>query len=247
MNLNNIRTDNNKAIRKYERYGTRLFLKALQDQAENFDPEIMYNAYINFYQFVFTDAAKRSYTQIRKEEAKTKDFVVDGFFLSSWRFWIKDYVMKNLVTAIASVNENTRLQIQTITANLLSEGFNPNQIAVQIKKLVGSRSRAVAIARTEGTTANNLGTRRSAEDWQMQTGEAMYKIWIHSGNPTDPRSAHISAQNKPIPSTDNFNINGSSMQFPGDVNAPLSERVNCLCTHTYLSERLVRKRFPEAL
>jgi hypothetical protein len=221
-------------------------LKALREQAENFDPQLMTKAYIEFYQFVFVDSAKREYYQIRSQEAKTKDFALDSFFLSTWREWIKQYVLTNLVQVISGVNERTLEQIRAITAQGLSDGLNPNEIGKLLRKLVGSKSRAVAIARTEGTSANNMGTKRSAEDWEIQTGTRLYKVWIHSGNPRDPRPAHISAQNKPIPKEDSFSINGFSLEFPGDQRGPLSERINCLCSHSYLSERLARKRFPQA-
>jgi hypothetical protein len=123
MNLNRIRLENNLALRRYERRGTRIFLKALRDQAESYDPDIMINAYIEFYQYVFVDSAKREYYQIRSQEAKVKDFQLDGFFLSTWRIWIKQYVLSNLLTVISGVNERTTAQIREITAQLISEGF----------------------------------------------------------------------------------------------------------------------------
>lgn len=246
MNLLKIRSANNLAIRRYERYGTRLFLKTLREQAVNFDPQIMVDAYVNFYQYVFVDSAKRGYYQIRSQEAMTKEIGLDSFFLSTWREWIKQYVLNNLATVIAGVNQRTLEQIREVTDQGLADGLNPFQLSKLLRKEVGSKARALAIARTEGTTANNMGTKRSAEDWQIQTGTRLFKVWIHSGNPRDPRPAHIAAQNKPIPKESDFVINGALLEFPGDQKGPLSERVNCLCSHAYLSERLARKRFPNA-
>lgn len=246
MTPNQIRIENNKAIRKYERYGTKLFLEVLRKQSENFDPELMQNAYIEFYQAVFTDSATRQFRIIRAQEARTKAEVVDSFFLSTWRVWIKEWVLQNLLEIIAGVNENTANQIREITAQGIADGLNPTDLAKLIFDKVGSRSRALAIARTEGTTANSLGSKRSAEDWQIQTGETLYKIWIHSGNPRDPRPSHILAQNKPIPKASNFVIDGVPMEYPGDKKAPASQLINCLCSTVYLSERLARKRYPEA-
>ena len=240
-----IRQSNNRAIAKYERKGTAIFLEALRRQAENFDAQIMTNAYIEFYQYVFTDSATRQYYQIRELE-RQKDFILNDFFLATWRNWIKTYVLENLVTVIAGVNERTLEAIRTITAQGIADGLNPFQLAKLLRKEVGSKARALGIAMTEGTTAANMGTKRSAEDWQIQTGEILYKCWIHSGNPRDPRLEHIRLQNKPIPKEQDFIVNGSPMEFPGDQKGPLSERVRCLCTHVYLSERLARRRFPDS-
>lgn len=242
---NQIRLENNKAFRKYERIGTKIFWETLILQAENFDPQLMTDAYIRFYQIVFVDSAKREYAQIRRQESQKKDFSLDGFFLSTWKAWIKEWVLQNCVEIISGVNQRTLDLIRRITAESIAEGLNPTESAKRLIDLIGSKARAQAIARTEGTTANNMGTKRSAEDWEIQSGTRLYKVWIHSGNYKDPRPAHLNAQNKPIPKESNFSINGKEMEYPGDKKGGLEELVNCLCGHTYLSERLARKRYPD--
>ena len=246
FNPNQIRLANNRAIQRYDRIGTKLFLNTLKAQAVRFDPDLMKNAYIEFYQYVFVDSAKREYSRIRKQEAQTKDFTLDSFFLSTWREWIKQWVLDNLLQVIAGVDENTTGKIREITASAIEQGLSPSDTADLLVKEIGSRSRALAIAKTEGTTANNMGTKRSAEDWELQTGTKLYKVWIHSGSYRDPRIAHINAQRKPIPKVELFNINGIGMEFPGDKRGGAGEIINCLCTHSYLSERLAKKRYPDS-
>lgn len=242
---NQIRLENNKAIKRYERIGTKIFRETLILQAENFDPQLMTDAYIRFYQIVFVDSAKREYAQIRRQEAQKKDFSLDSFFLSTWKAWIKEWVLQNGVEIISGVNQRTLDQIREVTAESISLGLNPTESSKRLVDLIGSKARALAIAKTEGTTANNMGTKRSAEDWEIESGTKLYKIWIHSGSYKDPRPAHLNAQNKPIPKENNFSINGKEMEFPGDKKGGLGEIVNCLCTHSYLSERLARKRYPD--
>ena len=246
MNIAEIRGANNDFIRSYERFGTNLFLKTLQTQATNYDPQYMIDAYFRYYEKVFIRSASRGYQLIQKMEREEKDFIPSGFFLTTWREWIRQWVLDNLMPIIAGVNENTLKIIQEITAKGIEDGLNPGQLAKLLRSQVGSKARALAIARTEGTTANNMGTLRSSEEWERQTGETLYKIWIHSGNPRDPRRAHIDAQNKPIPKGDQFLINGKLMTMPGDKTAGPSETISCLCTHLYMSERRARKRYPEA-
>lgn len=242
---NQIRLENNKALKKYERIGVKIFRETLILQAENFDPQLMTDAYIRFYQIVFVDSAKREYAQIRRQEAQKKDFSLDSFFLSTWKAWIKEWVLQNGVEIISGVNQRTLDQIREVTAESISLGLNPTESSKRLVDLIGSKARALAIAKTEGTTANNMGTKRSAEDWEIESGTKLYKIWIHSGSYKDPRPAHLNAQNKPIPKENNFSINGKEMEFPGDKKGGLGEIVNCLCTHSYLSERLARKRYPD--
>tara|TARA_R110000772_G_scaffold145504_1_gene255481 strand:+ start:26366 stop:27106 length:741 start_codon:yes stop_codon:yes gene_type:complete len=245
MTINQIRIANNRAIRRYEMFGTKLFRRALEEQAINPNPLIMNQAYIEFYQYVFVDSASREYNSIRKREMATKA-AIDSFFLSTWREWIKQWVNNNMLEVIAGVNTRTFEKIREITAQGIEDGLNPSQLAKQLKKLIGSKARALAIAKTEGTAANNMGTERSAEDWQIQTGTRLYKIWIHSGNNKEPRISHLLAEGKPIPKEERFIIDDARMLYPGDKSAPVGQLVNCLCTTVYLSERLARKRYPDS-
>jgi hypothetical protein len=244
--IQTVRRLNNRAAIQYERYGTKIFLEALKKQAVNYDPMIMVQAYIDFYQFAFVLGAKNEYNRIRVQEAKTKDFSITDFFLNTWKDFIKTWVLQNQMQIIAGVNDNTLEMIRQITAESLQNYENPDTIASKLISLIGSRARSLAIARTEGTTAYNMGTQRSARDWQAVSGDVMYKVWIHSGSKRDPRITHIQAQNKPIPMDDNFDIGGVAMSMPGDKKGGANNVINCGCTHTYLSERLARKRFPKS-
>jgi hypothetical protein len=251
MNLTQIKNQNNRAITKYTTFGARLFRKALLAQAKEFDERIMIEAYIEFYQYVFSDAAKRAYYQIRALE-KTKDFAMSDFFLSTWRNWIGQWVKDNLGQHIQNVNDTTRGIINDVLAEASELGLNPFQTEKQLSKIVGSRSRARAIAITEGTKANNMGQKRSGEDYAAVTGLTLYKVFIHSGNPREPRLSHIMAQGKPIPKDEPFNIEGILLDTPGNP-IPGQDRknvarqvINCGCTVSYISERFARKRFPDA-
>ena len=244
--IQGVRKLNNKAAIQYERFGTKIFLDALKKQAVNYDPMIMVQAYIDFYQYTFVLAARNEYNRIRTQEAKTKDFSISDFFLNTWKNFIKTWVLQNQMQIISGVNDNTLKMIKEITAESLQNYENPSTIASKLISLIGSRSRALAIARTEGTTAYNMGTQRSALDWQSVSGDVMYKVWIHSGSKRDPRITHIQAQNKPIPMNANFDIGGVAMSMPGDKKGCASNIINCGCVTVYLSERLAKKRFPKS-
>lgn len=247
INLAQIRRQNATALKQYERFGTKLFTKALKEQAKNFDPKIMQDAYVEFYTKVFVDSAKKEYNRIRVRE---KVFAPSDFFLSVWTSWIKDWVLTNLGTLISSVNENTLSKIQETLAMAVEQGLNPFMTARLLARQVGSVTRARAIARTESTRANAMGKERSATEWANESGQNLYKIWVWGGS-REPRIQHLEAQNKPIPKDAFFtftNPNGLevAMLKPGDMSGGAAQTINCSCTVVYFSERYARRNYPEA-
>lgn len=244
LNLAKLRKRNERDLKQYERIGVRIFSKALVDQAkESFNPEIMTNAYVRFYQDVFVRSARREYNRIRRQEGR-KDFVIDEFFLNTWRAWIAEWVRTNLKALIERVNENTMTQIQQVLTQALSDGLNPFQTERLLRDQVGiNRARALAIARTESTRANSMGKERSAEDWALQTGEDLYKMWLHGGA-KEPRPSHLGSNELIVRKSDSFPIDGG-LFLPGDKNAPPSATVNCSCTVVFMSGSFVRRNYPD--
>lgn len=240
------RRQNNQALKAYERYGTRLFMRTLRKQAEDFDSVLLQSAYIQYYERVFVDAARREFDRIRT--MNRKEFIPDGFFLETWRAWIGDWVLNNLAMRelIKDVNDNTLLKIRTALAFAQEEGLNPFQTQKHLKDIVGSPARALAIARTEGTRANSMGKKRSAEDWEAETGTELWKLWIHGGS-REPRPEHLAvASNPPIPKHEEFPL-GGGMDAPGDIAGGAAQTVNCSCTVVYVSEEYVRRYYPQLL
>lgn len=242
INEAKIRQINARDMKRYERFGTRLFRKALIDQSKvGFDDKIMENAYIQFYQTVFIDSAKKEYNRIRKQE-KRKDFVIDSFFLNTWSEWIRVWVVQNLGGLITNINNNTRTQITALLSVASEQGLNPFQTEKLIRDQIGgNKARALAISRTESTRANNMGKKRSAEDWANQTGEELYKVWVWGGS-REPRESHVTMQGQPIRSSELFPI-GGGMDKPGEATAPADETINCSCSVTYMSERFARENY----
>jgi len=247
INLSKVRRDEIRAYKNYEAFGTTVFGRALNKQAEQgetFDPEIMLDAYIEFYRRVFTDSATREYNSIRMQNPQ-KDFIPDGFFLSTWQSWIADQVRTNMRWMVDKVNTNTARMITAIVAQGIAEGWQPFTLANALKDKVGSKSRALAIARTEATTANAMGKQRSAEEWYKETGQALYKKWVHGGS-REPRETHIAQANMPpVPEADVFPL--VDLSLPGELSAPASERINCSCSVIYMSQDYVAEYYPEAL
>jgi hypothetical protein len=247
INLSKVRRDEIRAFKKYEAFGTSVFGRALTKQAEqgqSFDPNIMLNAYIDFYKRVFVDSATREYDIIRVQNQQ-KDFIPDGFFLSTWQSWIENYVRTQLKQVVDKVNRNTFKNMEAIIAQGIAEGWQPFTLAQAIKDKIGSKARALAIARTEATTANAIGKQKSAQDWSNQTGQTLYKKWVHGGS-IDFRPTHLAQGNMPpVPEADVFPL--VDLYLPGDIDADPSDRINCSCTVIYMSQDYVAEYYPEAL
>ena len=249
INYSKVRRSAATDLKKYERLGIKLFTAALKLQSKpNPSPLPMQEAYIKFYQTVFVESATKEFNRIRQDN-REKAYVPDGFFLNTWREWIKDWVTANLGTLITGVNENTLAQIQQILGEGIEQGLNPFQLEKLLLEQIPNIARARAIARTESTRAYNEGKKRSATDWANQTGTTLWKLWIHGGS-REPRFQHIQAQNKPIPANGFFDFITPKgevvlMDKPGDINGGPSQTINCSCVVVYISEAYARRNFPE--
>lgn len=250
INYSKVRRSAQADLKKYERLGVKIFTEALKLQSKpNPSPLPMEKAYIDFYQAVFVDSAKKEFNRIRQDN-REKAFVPDDFFLNTWKEWIKDWVLQNLSQLIFDVNTNTDNKIKQIIAEGLEAGLNPFQIERLLLEQIPDPKRARAIARTESTRAFNEGKKKSAQDWANQTGTNLWKIWIHGGA-KEPRFQHIQAQNKPIPANSFFEFTSPKvgivqMDKPGDINGGAAQTVNCSCVVVYVSESYARRNFPDA-
>lgn len=247
LNLSKVKREERTLTKAYTAFGERVFQKALEEQAENytqFNPQIMEDAYLRFYERVFVDAARRGLKTVRL--TNQKNLIPESFFLASWRAWIRDYVLNDIVmqALITAVNERTLKEIALALSEGIQNGVQLDRMASWIKKLVGSKSRALGIAITESTRANALGKERSAEDWQRETGQELWKLWVHSQNRREPRLNHIALQNKPIPKENPFE---NGLIRPGDPSGPASETVRCQCTLVFISRDYVSRYYPKFL
>ena len=247
INYSKVRRSAQEDLKKYERFGIKVFKAALKLQAKpNPSPLPMQEAYITFYQKVFVDSAKKEFDRIRQDN-REKAFVPSDFFLNTWREWIKDWVLQNLGTLIAGVNNTTLEQIQKILGEGIEQGLNPFQLERLLLQEIPNVARARAIARTESTRAYNEGKKRSADDWAKQTGTSLWKLWIHGGA-KEPRFQHIQAQDKPIRADQPFVFTTKGVQVfmdkPGDINGGAAQTINCSCVVVYVSEAYARRNFP---
>lgn len=116
-----------------------------------------------------------------------------------------------------------------------SESLTAEQIDRIIRqysnKLLLSRGNAIAI--TERGLAVNGGlieAWRQAADRVGFSTDRIQKEWRHTGRAVEDRPGHLRANGQKVIGLDTpFIVNGISMAYPHDPNAPASEVVNCRC------------------
>jgi hypothetical protein len=248
INYSKVRRSAQADLKKYERLGVKIFTEALKEQAKPVVPLLpMQDAYVKFYQAVFVDSATKEFNRIRLDN-REKKFLPDGFFLSTWLEFIKNWVIVNLGQLIFDVTDTSQKKVNEIVAQGIEDGLNPRQIEELLVEQIPDIKRARAIARTEATRAYNEGKKRSAQDWANQTGTQLWKIWIHGGA-KEPRIQHIQAQNKPVRFDQPFVFFTNGVQVlmdkPGDLNGGAAQTINCSCVVVYVSESYARRYFKD--
>lgn len=200
------------------------------------------NAMIQYYQYAGLVSAKWQYGKFKDGYKSLFDNI--GSFLKQWLTELQMYVYTDLALMIQNINDTTTQQIQRILDDAQTNGYGKEKAARLIVDATSgdiAKARALTIARTEGTRAASKGHRLASDAWKKQTGQNQYKQWIPIvDNRTRPD--HLEMDNTlPIPEDDKFNVGGSPMDAPGDVNAPADETINCRCRAVFLTENILNR------
>lgn len=192
------------------------------------------------YEVVGTMAAKREYYYMRGIEGKGFiDFLVD-----KWRSLFNNYATTYAYRIENDLSETTKEEIRIALRYAYENTLNANQTAAYIRKSVYneiSRKRAVMIARTEATTASNLGKEVGAKEWLKETGQSGYKQWLGREDDRE-RHSHWEMNDDIIPMEQDWKLTDnkgvvSYGQRPGDTRLPANQRIMCRCTQLFLSAR----------
>lgn len=235
-------------LKAYERKYAKAILLVLNKQLNEAIKNINYGAVFldndmfdvlsKLYKEVGPDVANDQYDALTTFKTKASPF-----FLNNWRDFMTNYILANMGQRVTSINSTTRKKIQETIAIGFTLGIETDKIAdfLQTRLEAFNRYRAVMIARTETAEAANIAKDKSAEDWEQETNEKLYKVWIHR-YAKEPRDWHMSLDNnKAIPKDDPFLVydnkgNMTEMQRPHDPAGGAKNNVNCSCVVVYVSE-----------
>lgn len=198
----------------------------------------------NLYKEVGVDIANSQYDALTSFKTKANEF-----FLNTWLDFMTNYILSSMAGRVTGINDTTRKKIQETIAIGFNLGLETEQIAQFLRERIGTFNvyRSIMIARTEIAEAANIAKDRSSEDWERETGENLYKVWIHR-YARDPRHWHVDLDNnKAIPKPDKFIVtsprtgNTVHMDRPHDPAGGAENSINCSCVVVYISESYARR------
>lgn len=199
------------------------------------DPKVFRVPLRQAYEMVAQLAAKREYYYMRKIDGKG---ILD-FLLDKWRLIFRDYATNYAYRIENELSETTKEEVRIALKYAYENTMNGDQTASYIRKQVGgiiSRQRARVIARTEATTASNLGKEVGASEWLSEQNQQGYKQWIGREDKRE-RHSHNELNDRIIPIDEQWSVGGFDANAPGDVKLPGKERIQCRCTQLFMSKR----------
>lgn len=196
------------------------------------------NPMVNAYSLVSNLAAKREYYYQKRVKATEIDILINV-----WYEIFRNYATQYAYRIMNELTDTTKESIRDAIAEGFELRLNGSQLASYIRKRVLgviSRNRANTIARTEATTAANLGKSQGAKSYFEQQGEQGYKEWITRIDGKE-RIAHHIENETIIPIDEDYIVGGELAAMPGDTRLSGSQRCNCRCTQIFMSAERYRR------
>jgi len=179
-------------------------------------------------QAIFTSSAER---RIKSGPISFSD--------ADWRNYMVNYMLTYAGDRIDGINRKTKEKLRFLLAYAQEQGYTTDQTVNYLIQEIGSedfvefsRSRAMAIARTEATTAANVGTLKAGESLSIQ----YEKRWISTQDDRTRRIPedkfdHFTMNGKTVAANESFTVSGEQMLHPGDPSKAVSRGnvINCRC------------------
>lgn len=182
--------------------------------------EPLKEAYKDIYGRVGKDFAQRSFRRLKSETGfLTKDLE------DNWLEHMRNFVAYKAEERIQQVSRVTFLRIRATLQEGVNEGLGIEEIARRMERSNAvNRVRARVIARTEIVSASNEGTQLGA----ISTGLDLKKVWIAT-NDDRTRDTHMALDGDVVEMNANFVVGDGKGQYPGDMDLPAEEVINCRC------------------
>lgn len=244
----------NRKLKAYERKYAKIVYSILAKQLDEAIRNIqfgamfldydMYDRLSDLYKDVGVGIANDQFDALTSFKTKASNF-----FLNNWLDFMTNYILANMAQRVSGINETTRKKIQETIAIGNNLGLTTEKMSTFLRQRIGTfnRYRATMIARTEIAEAANIAKEKSSEDWEQETGENLYKMWIHR-YARSPRHWHEDLDNgKAIPKPDKFTVTnpntGTTVQMdrPHDPAGGAENSINCSCVVVFVSESYARR------
>jgi hypothetical protein len=253
--INDINEELDRLSDLWERYGYRVFNKALREQINPIIELLrstksvemsntLYQAYLTsqpiadairkFYERIGMKAATANYNYVNR--FSKAELLGIQYYSPVWRRSFLEYFMTEGAKHVTDITDTTRSRIQRAFTETIQkkEGW---QKAVKriydyaLGEMVGEgrirpRARAKLIARTETLMISNKAYSTASEAYPY----VMLKQWKHNSS-TFERDWHRVLNGKRIEFDDTFNVSGVAMRYPGDPVGGAKDNCNCKCRH----------------
>ena len=196
-------------------------------------------AYKSAYRSIVLDSGQITLIEINKSIMQKRHVFDASSYHKDWLTRLREWIDTKGANRINQITENTKSKLRdVINSTYQDETITSNQErATAIYKTINdpayNRARSITIARTETTTAANLGHTIAADTLSDKLNMAMQKTWIPTGD-ARTRDAHEAMfLYPPVPSEQDFLVGGEDLAFPGDPRGSARNVVNCRCRVVY--------------
>lgn len=199
------------------------------------DQNVWQNVYTQLYNQIGIKVARQEYYRQRGLEAQKASPI--GFLIDVWTRTFRDYALTYVYRIQRELNQTTVDIINKALGDVNALGLDRDgSIRLFEKTLNGAmKLRSLVISRTEATTLTNLGKEVGAMSWINESGQQAYKVWL-GRNDARERQAHFDENNTILPIEGQYNLDGQHCDRPGDIVLSASQRVNCRCTQSIMSQ-----------
>ena len=200
-------------------------IEDIRERISYIQPGEVQKLYFDIYTLVGSFFAKQTYNKFKSKALNLKN---ENELDSFWMMQMRLFVETTALDRILDITENTREFIRSALALAVDQGWGIEETVRYIKANdIGMQAYRIArIARTEVIAASNKGSIIGAKT----TGLRLNKEWI-STRDSRTREAHLSLDGAVVPLDSEFS---NGLEYPGDLDAPASEVVNCRCAIGYI-------------
>jgi SPP1 gp7 family putative phage head morphogenesis protein len=147
---------------------------------------------------------------------------------SSFQDIVQGYIQSKALDKSEIIAGTTQELMRAVILNGQQQGIGVSQIAANIRKAVSDTApwRARTIGRTETHSAASFGMQAAAEE----TEEKLIREWVSVGDDRT-REAHEAVDGDQREMDEPFEVDGESIDIPGEGSAENS--INCRCTLIY--------------
>jgi hypothetical protein len=211
---------------------------AFTNAINNLSPEPVKIAFQKCYKSIIIDAGGQQLAELHRNIGQ-KGVFDTSFYKSDWIKRLKDWYDEHGGNRVKEITETTKRRLRDALKNSYTdnEGMSNQERAKLIYDELSdpdyNRYRSLVIARTEATTAANLGHSIAADSLSDRLNMKLEKRWIPTID-SRTRDAHeLMLLSPTIDKDELFDVGGELLAQPGDPAGSAKNVINCRCRVVY--------------